>query len=339
MNHFFSKTFCIITLLLLSTSLLTACGTEKKTYTLNLAHSNSDSQSDPVHIAYEQFKAIVEEKSQGEMTINILPNAEYGTEQAILDAGQEGAIELISASTFDIAKLNLDFLAFALPYITQPEFQRNFYASLDNGKLGKYLENALQNLNFVPLMFTEEGYYNFVAKDHSLKSINDLKSTTLRINNSSIEEDLTASLGIKSKIIAVKDSLKALETGEVSALSLTYTHLKDPLYLSEITEIFNTEHTYSMQILLINKNFFAQLPAHLQAILKNAAKEVTTTQRLLAVQSEEDIKEQFLENEITINELTPKTRLAIIESMKPIWATFSTQISPEIINLIQETQK
>src|SRR5690625_2899989 len=94
---FFMKKVLTSTFLILLLIILTACGDSDSngssdSVSLKLAHTGSETHQ--YHSASEKFKELVEEKTNGEVTIEIHPNATLGSEGEAIEQLIDGSIEM-----------------------------------------------------------------------------------------------------------------------------------------------------------------------------------------------------------------------------------------------------
>ena len=100
----------------------------------------------------------------------------------------------------------------------------------------------------------------------------------------------------------------------------------------------DSQHNYSMHILLMNKKKWDSLTPEQQKIIREAASEATAWQRAESVRLEEKAWQAFRDKGIDITILTPEQRAELKRKTQPVRDKFSREIPQEIQVLIEETQ-
>ena len=101
----------------------------------------------------------------------------------------------------------------------------------------------------------------------------------------------------------------------------------------------DSEHNYSMHILLMNKKKWDSLTPEQQQIITEAAKEATVWQRAESVKLEKKAWDAFKANGIEITMLTPEQRKELYDKTAPVREQFAKEIPAELLQLIADTQK
>jgi len=122
-----------------------------KKLTLRLGHPMAPGNN--VTLGYEKFKELVETRSAGKIEIQLFPNAMLGSDRVTTESAQRGTLDFTSSSSPNMANFSKAFMVFDLPYITSSKFQKNLYTALDNGPLGKYLDQECEKINLKPVMY------------------------------------------------------------------------------------------------------------------------------------------------------------------------------------------
>jgi len=328
------KTIC--SALLVTGMLFSGVQAEAKKLTLRLGHPMAPGNN--VTVGYEKFKELVEERSKGEVKIQIFDSAILGSDRVTTESAQKGTLDLSSSSSPNMANFSKAFLVFDLPYITRPENQQKLYEALDNGELGKYLTADCEKINLKPIMYSEYGYRNFVTTNKEVTSLADLKNLKVRTTASPVEVAVAAKLGMNPAPIAWGEVYTALQQGTVEAEGNTFSLLNDAKHTEVLKYAIDSAHNYSMHILLMNKKKFDSLTPEIQEVLLSSAKDALAYQRGITSDLEKKANEAFVAQGIKIHTLTPEQRTEFVEATKPVWAEFEKDIPAELVQLVQATQ-
>lgn len=339
----------LISLLMILSLTLVGCGSgsdkeekkegaaDGKKIVIRLAHPMAPGNN--VTLGYEKYKEIVEQKSNGKIEIQLYGNTVLGSDRVTMESVQKGSLEMASSSSPNMANFSSKFMVFDLPYITASENQQKLYKALDEGELGKYFEKVSEEIGLKPIMWSEYGYRNFVASKQELNGAADLKNLKLRTTDSPVEVAVAKALGANPTPIAWGETYTALQQGTIDGEGNTFGLLYSAKHHEALKYAMNSEHNYSMHLLMVNKKYFDSLPKDVQDILTSSAKEALAYQRQISAELEEKAKQDFIKAGIKVHELTPEQKAEFKELTKGVWTMFPDKIPQELIDMVQNAQK
>jgi tripartite ATP-independent transporter DctP family solute receptor len=308
-----------------------------KRINIRLAHPMAPGNN--VTVGYEKFKELVAEKSNGRVRIQLFGNCMLGSDRVTMEAAQRGTLEMASSSSPNMANFSKQWMVFDLPYITSPEHQQKLYKAIDDGELGKKLDEIAASIGLKPIMYSEYGYRNFVTTKKPIKTADDLKNLKVRTTDSPIEVAVAAALGMAPTPISWGETYTALQQGTVDGEGNTFSLLNDAKHTEVLKYAIDSAHNYSMHLLMMNKAYYDSLPADVQQILTEAGREALTYQRSITSELEKKAEDAFIEQGITVTRLSPEERAKLVERTRPVWDKFKDDIPAELIKLVQETQQ
>ncbi len=306
--------------------------------TLNLTLGHPMAPGNNVTVGYEKFKELVEKKSRKKIRIQIFGNCLQGSDRVTTEAAQAGTLDMSSSSSPNLASFSKAYMAIDLPYVTDPKNQAKLYKALDEGELGKALDQVAASIGLKTIMFSEYGYRNFVSTNKPLNSVADFKGLKCRTTDSPVEVAVASELGMKTAPVAWGETYSALTQGSVNAEGNTFSLLNDAKHSEMLKYAVNSEHNYSMHILLMNKKKWESLSSEQQKIISEAAHEALVWQREESVKLEKAAWKAFESKGIKIHMLTPEQKAELYKKTQPVRDRFSKEVPAEILKLIQETQ-
>lgn len=308
-----------------------------KPLTLRLGHPMAPGNN--VTVGYEKFKELVEQKSDRAIRIQIFGNCQLGSDRVTTEAAQAGTLDMSSSSTPNLASFSKAYMAVDLPYVTDPKNQEKLYKALDEGELGKALDRVAEGIGLKTIMFSEYGYRNFVATKKPLKQVSDLMNLKVRTTDSPVEVAVATELGMNPAPVAWGETYTALQQGTVDAEGNTFSLLNDAKHTEVLKYAMDSQHNYSMHILLMNKKKWDSLTPEQQKIITEAAHEALIWQRVESVKLEEKAWQAFRGKGIEIALLTPEQKEELKRKTQPVRDKFAKDIPAELLELIAETQK
>ena len=292
-----------------------------------------------VTVGYEKFKQLVEEKSHRKIRIQLFPNCQLGSDRVTTEAAQAGTLDLSSSSTPNLASFSKAYMAIDLPYVTSPVHQQALYKALDEGKLGEALREASRKIGLETLMFSEFGYRNFVAANKPLTDAKSLMNLKVRTTDSPVEVAVATELGMNPAPIAWGETYTALQQGTVDAEGNTFSLLNDAKHTEVLKYAVNSEHNYSMHVLLMNKKKWDSLTDEQRKIIREAAHEALVWQRSITGELEKKAWDAFKAKGIQITMFTPEQFEELYKLTQPVRDDFAKQLPAELMKLIADTQK
>jgi tripartite ATP-independent transporter DctP family solute receptor len=238
--------------------------------------AHSGSLEHQYQIGAEQFKKLVEEKSGGEMKVNIFPQAQLGGERDLAEGVRMGTIEMSSVAAGNMAGFVPELQVFGVPFLFQTREQ--VYSVLD-GPVGKDLADIMLGKGFVNLSIWEVGFRNITNNIRPVKTPDDMKGLKIRVQESKIWIEFMKSLGAIATPIPFGELYTALQQKVVDGQENPVATIYSMKFYEVQKYLSLTGHTYEPALVVANPKWFNGLDPKHQAILKEAAMEAAVFQR------------------------------------------------------------
>ena len=335
----------LLLVLVALTVMLAACGrpssdggsssSEKEgeeSYTIRISHLVPEEQSS--HVAAIAFKEKLEAESDGRLKVELYPNGQlYPSDREAIEAVQLGNVEMTIPAVAPLASFNEKFMVFDLPFL----FNDNeaAYRALD-GELGQQLLDDLEKDDLKGLVFGENGFRHMSNNNGPIESPTDLEGLKLRTLENPLHTDTFKSFGANASPFAFGELYTALQQKTYDAMecpiSLYYTNkfyeVQDYLTL--------TGHVYAATILLMNNDFYNELPEDLQGLVMEASEEFRTDQRILAQEQDVEFLDKLKESGMKVNDLTEEQRNVFREAAKSVYDQYVPQIGEDLVDMALE---
>lgn len=314
--------------------LLAGCGAEKTepvTPEFVLTYADNQPAGYPTTQGAERFAQLVQERTGGRVVIQVHSDAEYGTEQEIWEQLAMGGVDFarlsLAIAADDLPKLNV----LQLPYLYRDA--AHMWRVLD-GALGEDFLQEFTRRELVGLSWYDAGARSFYAKQ-SIRSLNDLAGTTVRVQDSQIVLDMMKLLGSQPVTFAYSDVYSAFQTGKIDAAENNWPayyrmdHYKvAPYYTVD-------EHSRVPEVQLASGRTWAQLPEEYQSILRQCARESAQYERQLWTEEEARARQSVLAagcREITLSEEELEAFRTLVQ---PLYARYCGE-ELELVEAIQQ---
>lgn len=342
MKFSIKKILLVLIVMTLLTTTVTACGqnsSREKDGTLVLRIANPQATGDVVTLGYEKLAELVKERSEGKIRIDLYSNAVLGGDRATTEAVQENTLDMASCSSPNFAGFIPEFMAFDLPYVTDPKYQNNLYNAIDYGELGEYYRQVARSKGFEIIMFSEYGYRNFATADKPIHKVADFKGIKLRTTDSPVEIAVARSLGAQAMPVAWGETYTALSQGAIDGEGNTWSLLYSAKHHEALSYGIQSRHNYSMHILVMNKERFDAMTDKERNILVDCARDALNWQRENAAKVSVKSEAAMVESGVNIYTPTDSEMQEFMNKTRPVYEQFVGKRIPEkAVNLVKSTQ-
>jgi len=227
------------------------------------------------NIVAEKFKALVEERSGGEVTVKIYHSQSIGNETEILQQIQMNTIQMgiITVGPFDtfdpiVRVVNYPFL-----------FKNNEQAdAILDGPLGQEILTSLESSGFKGLCFSENGFRNLTNSKRAVQAPDDVDGLKIRVMSSALHKTIWQTLGANPTPMPWPIYTE-LEQGVIDGQ-------ENPLWVMTEYKFYEiqkymtlTRHVYSPHIDVASLRWWNTIDASTQAMILKAIREAADYQR------------------------------------------------------------
>ncbi len=301
-----------------------------KHYTFRLA---DDQPADyPTVVGDKEFAKLVNQRTNGRITIKVYPNGQLGDEKSVLEQVQLGAIDFIRINSSPLSDYSKKIGVLNLPYLfnsTQQEWD------VLNGKIGQELLDSLKDSKLVGLTYYDSGSRNFYNTKHAVSTPADLKGLKIRVQQSNIMVSLVNSLGASATPLAYSDVYNSLQTGVIDGAENNW-----PSYYStnhyKVAKYFTEDHhTMNPEVLIMSSKKWDTLSKADQQIIKQAAVDSQKVQRESWKKLQDKAKAAAKANGNVITEVKDIT--AWQKAVQPVYDKYGSQYK-DLISQIRATK-
>ncbi|MGM8365987.1 TRAP transporter substrate-binding protein [Virgibacillus sp. W0181] len=354
------KLFMLLVLIIVA-SIITACGgsgeTDSTSSEGNTEEENNNSSSEEAsgasehviklgHVTREdtayaigvkKFAELVEEKTDGEVTVEIYPNGELGSNPELLEQLQQGTIGAMIPSVAILSAFTDKTLMLDLPYL----FKNNEVAEhILDGPIGTEILESVEDSGIIGVGWFDQGWRHLFANEKVEKPA-DMEGLKFRILETPVHVDFMKSLGASGTNIAFTELFTALEQGVVDGAENPYTNIYLNGYAEVSPYITESQHIYDALPMLISKVVWDKLSEEQQEEVREAAQEASDFERDLVIEKDEEIKQEILESgENEIVELTDEERAEFAEIVRDaLYDKWAPEIGDDLLQRTLDAQE
>jgi C4-dicarboxylate-binding protein DctP len=251
--------------------------------------------------AAEYFKKLAEERTKGQVQVQVYPNSQLYKDKEELDALQVGAVQVLAPAFSKFGPLGVkEFEALDLPYLfdDMETARKVTQGPIGQGMLAKLTPKGIEGLAFWDNAFKQ------MTANKALRTPADFRGMKIRIQSSKVMDAQIRALGANPQVLAFSEVYQALQTGVVDGEDNPYSNIYTQKFYEVQKYITVTDHGYHAYVLVANKKFWDSLPANIRPIMDGVVKDTTAYFNQIAQQEEADALEHI--------KATGKTQIVVL---------------------------
>lgn len=237
-------------------------------YTLRLGTVLSP--SDPLVIAAEGMKKAVEERTKGEVRVQVFPSSQLGDTQAMMDQAAAGAGvgTFVEASRVAVHVPNFNVLVAPYVFTNVDEIAR--FAETET--FAKWNEQLRAKSGLTLLSFNWYQGARHVLTKKAVAAPADLKGVKMRTIGEPLWIKTINAMGATATPLAWAEVYPALQTGVIDGAEAQPSAIWGAKLYEVVSNITLTEHIFLMSGLIVSDKWLKSLPENYQAIVREEAK-------------------------------------------------------------------
>lgn len=313
---------------------------------ISVGSLGSGREGDPLAPAIEKMAAVVEEKTNGMITFEYYYGGQLGSEQDMLDQILTGSLDMAPLSGTVLASIWPEMYVYTLPFA---------FASFDDfwaicGTDGVN-DGAVQNV--MAQIVNESGKAHDVSvfsgnfrgcfdTKHAIRTVEDFKGLTFRIQAGEIFTDIYDSLGASTAAIPFSELFTSMQQGVVDGADLGIGFYYDNKF-PEVAK-FNTElnHCLCPNVMLMSNKLYDQLSDEELAIFQEALLEAEKTSLQVCKDAYETYYPKSAEDGVEVirfADLTDEAVAGFREATAPVWDKYKDVVGEDVFNTMQDARR
>ena len=233
--------------------------------------------SHPSSKAMDSACAEIRKQSDGRIDIQFFPNAQLGSDAAMLTQVRSGALDMMTASGISMQVVSpiagISGMAFAFSDYA------HVWQAMD-GELGAGIRDGLDKVGIYAFpKILDSGYRNITTSNHPINTIEDLKGMKMRVPPSPVWVSLFTALGASPTSITINELYSALQTKIVDGQENPLTIIESGKYFEVQKFCSITEHMWDGLWIIANGKRIKSLPPEDLALVTKSFEAATLKQR------------------------------------------------------------
>jgi C4-dicarboxylate-binding protein DctP len=279
--------------------------------------------------AAEYFKKLVEERSNGEIKVEVYPNSSLFDDKDVMTPLMTNAVQMAAPSFSKFTSFAPSLQLVDLPFLFNDA--DHLHTVLD-GKVGQKILSDVGSKGLVGLAFWDNGFKQLSANKPLLTPA-DAAGLKFRIMSSKVLEAQFKAVDANPQVLPFSEVYSALQQGVVDACENPLSNFYTKKFYEVQSDLTLSNHGYLGYLVVTNKIFWNKLNDQQRTLISQAMKEATEYGNKLALQMDQDYLAKIkASGKTTVHELTPAQRKAWKDAMLPIYPKFYDVIGKDLID-------
>lgn len=291
--------------------------------TIQLGHGQTESH--PYHLGAVRFADLVNEYTNGQVQVEIFPNATLGAERDMVEGVSMGSVDVCITTNAPLTNFNSNFNVFEFPYLfTSAD---DAHTVLD-GEFGQNLMTELNTIGVKGLAYFENGFRNVTNSKREITKVEDLAGLKIRTMESEIHIAAFKAMGANPTPMNWGEVYTAIQQGTIDGQENPPMSILDGKIYEVNQYLSVTGHFYSPAELLINAALFDGLTTEQQEAVQKAADEACAYEREQAFAFNRDKLQALADSGMKVTEVDKSSFQKACESVYEQYdSDYGTQIA------------
>ncbi len=281
--------------------------------------------------AAQKWADLVQERSNGEITLRVYPNAQLvaGDQTKEFSAMRSGLIDMAVGSTINWSPQVTELNLFSLPFLMADSADLD---AITSGEAGKQAFAAIEKRGIVPLAWGENGFREISNSVKQVKTPADLKGLKIRVVGSPLFQDTFTALGANPTQMSWADAKPALTTGAVDGQ-------ENPLSVFDVARVDQVGQKHltlwhymaDPLIFAVNQRVWKGLPEADRELLRQAAIDAGKWEIELSRSSEAKCLEDIRSRGVEVTELSEAEHQAFVDATRSVHEKWAPKIGNDLV--------
>lgn len=289
-------------------------------------------QAHPLCQGVAKMAELIEQKSNGRITVELFYSGALGNKQATVQGLQTGTIDAAMLMGGVIADYGADILkVFTLPYLFESVAQARAFEKSENGK-AIFESVQTSGSRIVCLGSYQESARNFFFTKKDVKSPADLKNLMVRCQEGSVYYDTMEAMGANVQSIAFSELYSALQSGVVDGAEQPLSGFVSNSFHEICKHYTVDQHELSPNLILFSEVTWSRLSEADQKLIREAYEESVPFFEELSDAKDAEYIKTMQEAGVTITTVDAAEWQAACQSVYDKYGTQYAEIISQIKN-------
>lgn len=293
------------------------------------------SENTPKGKAIRRFKALVEKNTKGKVRVEIYPNGSLYSDISEWDALKNNNVQMIIPATSKVSAYVPAYSVFDLPFAfdSYDDVQRAF-----EGNIGEILLKKVEKQeNVKGLTFWYNGFKQITNSQRPLVSPGDFNRLHFRTMPGEVIKDQYQRMGAAVSHLPFIKTYENLEVGFIDGQENTISNIYSKKLYDHQSYLTVSNHTYLGYVVLMNEEFWDDLPEEYRVEIEEAMKQTTEWIRRHSIEiNDEHMRELKRNTDLDIHILLNSEKEEWMKKLDPLYEEYEDEIGKELMREISE---
>ena len=273
-----------------------------------------------------KFKALVEERLNGKVTVEVFPNSQLFGDNKVLEAMALGDVQMAAPALSKFQKYTKALQLYDLPFLFK---DMEAVERFQKGEAGQAMLRSVEDKGLLGLGYLHNGLKQLSASQ-PLKTPGDANGLKFRIMTSDVlaaQFEAVEAVPLKKPFSEV---FTLLQTRAIDGQENTWSNIYSKKFFEVQPYITESNHGVLDYMVVTSTEFWNGLPDDIRNELKKALDEALAFGNQVAAEKAATDKQAIIDSgRSQVLALTDTERQQWIEAMKPVWSQFESQVGKE----------
>jgi len=269
----------------------------------------------PQNIGLEIFKKYVEERTNGEIIVDVYPNSQLGAERESVEQCKNGSLEMATASAGPLTTFNNKFMVLDIPFAF--DSYDVAWMVLD-GPVGQKLLESCEEVGLKGLAYMENGFRHVTNNVRPITKVEDFKNIKIRTMEAPMHMANFKALGANPTPVPWTELYLTLQQKIVDGQENPLANLWE-VKMYEVQKYASlTGHIYDPMPLVADLKWFNSLTPEQQHIIEKGAVLAQNYSRFVNSAREEELTKLLTEKGMRINKVSAEEKARMRDASQAI---------------------
>ncbi|PMR72503.1 C4-dicarboxylate TRAP transporter substrate-binding protein [Billgrantia endophytica] len=268
-------------------------------YQLNL--SSALSSQDPIVQAMESARQAIEQRSEGELIVNVFPNSQLGSDEDVVEQIRSGANIAILIDAGRLSEYQRELGILSAPYLVEDhsDYDRITSSDLYLGWVEGLAESSgLRLLNYNWFQGSRQ-----MLTQKLIETPDDLRGVRVRTINSPVWVKTIEAMGATPTPLPWSEVYSALQLGSIDGAEAQLTAAEGQNLHEVTSHIALTGHIHLMTGIATSEQWYRSLPEELRTILDEELTKAGEEASQATVDAQDAVRERMEAEGVTFTEV------------------------------------
>ncbi|MCS2608286.1 TRAP transporter substrate-binding protein [Halomonas dongshanensis] len=287
----------------------------------------------PQYLSSQYFADILDQRSEGRISVNIFPNSQLGDDVQMMEMLQTGTLDMTYPSTSPATGYVSELAVFDLPFLLPT---REAAVEAMRSDAAQQMLDAFDGTGIKALAFSENGFRQLTNSARPIASPEDVagldvRGLSVRTMENPVHLAIWQTLGANPTPMAFGELFSAMEQGVVDGQENPWsTILTSNFY--EVQEYGSeTRHVYTPFIKMISQRAWDRLDPEYQALVQEAALQAADYEIQLSSEYDDWARDQLEERGMQVTRLDDEQIAAFQQAVQPVYDEWAPRIGEDLV--------